>query len=94
MLGALHDGKSQDPWRVLVVVRKKVACRHPHRKSLVTPLEELGVKTMDNKGNTRPIFTILKEIQASFKRNKPGIVQKAEYMKTIFGEEASLLPAY
>lgn len=51
-------------------------------------IKELGVKTTDSKGNTRPIFTVLKEIQASFKRNKLGTGQKAEYVKTIFGEEA------
>ncbi|CAM3539126.1 Tail tape measure protein [Escherichia coli] len=51
-------------------------------------LKELGVKTSDRKGNTRPLFTILKEMQASFERNKLGTGQKAEYVKTIFGEEA------
>ncbi|HAU5821202.1 TPA: phage tail tape measure protein [Citrobacter freundii] len=51
-------------------------------------LKELGVKTADSKGNTRPLFTILKEMQASFKRNNLGTSQKAEYVKTIFGEEA------
>ncbi|MDM6719596.1 phage tail tape measure protein [Escherichia coli] len=51
-------------------------------------LKELGVKTSDSKGNTRPLFTILKEMQASFERNKLGTGQKAEYVKTIFGEEA------
>ncbi|EIZ7366175.1 phage tail tape measure protein [Salmonella enterica] len=51
-------------------------------------LKELGVKTSDSKGNTRPLFTILKEMQASFKRNNLGTSQKAEYVKTIFGEES------
>ncbi|EPL2660705.1 phage tail tape measure protein [Klebsiella aerogenes] len=51
-------------------------------------LKELGVKTSDSKGNTRPLFTILKEIQGSFEHNKLGTGQKAEYVKTIFGEEA------
>ncbi|EDC5935628.1 phage tail tape measure protein [Salmonella enterica subsp. enterica serovar Kiambu] len=51
-------------------------------------LKELGVKTSDSKGNTRSLFTILKEMQASFKRNNLGTSQKAEYVKTIFGEEA------
>ncbi|EPX9343931.1 phage tail tape measure protein [Salmonella enterica] len=51
-------------------------------------LKELGVKTSDSKGNTRPLFSILKEMQASFKRNNLGTSQKAEYVKTIFGEEA------
>lgn len=40
-------------------------------------------------GNTRPIFTILKEMQRSFEKNNLGTGQRAEYMKTIFGEEAS-----
>ncbi len=52
-------------------------------------LKELGVKTSDSKGNTLPIFTILKEMQASFEKNRLGTAQQAEYMKTIFGEEAS-----
>lgn len=52
-----------------------------HSKSLV--------KTSDSKGNTRPVFTILKEMQASFEKNRLGTAQQAEYMKTIFGEEAS-----
>lgn len=51
-------------------------------------LKELGVKTTDSKGNMRPVFTILKEIQASFKKNKLGTSQTGEYLKTIFGEEA------
>ncbi len=51
-------------------------------------LKELGVKTSDSKGNTRPVFTILKEMQASFEK-AAGTAQQAEYMKTIFGEEAS-----
>lgn len=52
-------------------------------------IKELGVKTADGKGNTRPIFTILKEMQRSFEKNNLGTGQRAEYMKTIFGEEAS-----
>ncbi|VEA75578.1 gp24 [Salmonella enterica subsp. arizonae] len=47
-----------------------------------------GLKPRTAKGNTRPLFTILKEMQASFKRNNLGTSQKAEYVKTIFGEEA------
>lgn len=54
-----------------------------------TAIKELGIKTADSKGNTRPVFTILKEMQASFEKNKLGTGQRAEYMKTIFGEEAS-----
>ncbi|QII37354.1 phage tail tape measure protein [Rouxiella badensis] len=54
-----------------------------------TALKELGVKTSDGKGNMRPMFTILKEMKKSFDKNKLGTAQQAEYMKTIFGEEAA-----
>ncbi|AZP52497.1 phage tail tape measure protein [Rahnella aquatilis] len=53
-----------------------------------TALGELGVKTADSKGNMRPLFTILKEMQKSFSKNKLGDTQKAQYIKAIFGEEA------
>ncbi|EKN3444980.1 phage tail tape measure protein [Yersinia enterocolitica] len=52
-------------------------------------LDELGVNTADRKGNMRPLFTLLKEMQNSFEKNKLGTAQRAEYMKAIFGEEAS-----
>ncbi|WP_455863796.1 phage tail tape measure protein [Pantoea agglomerans] len=52
-------------------------------------IKELGVKTADSKGNMRPFFTILKEMQKSFEKNKLGTAQQAEYLKTIFGEEAA-----
>ncbi|MBV4412886.1 phage tail tape measure protein [Enterobacteriaceae bacterium YMB-R22] len=52
-------------------------------------LKALGVKPTDSKGDFRPLFDILKEIQASFKGNNLGAGQQAEYMKTIFGEQAS-----
>ncbi len=51
-------------------------------------IKELGVKTSDSKGNMRPFFTILKEMQQSFEKNKLGDSQQSEYLKTIFGEEA------
>ncbi|MBC3943778.1 phage tail tape measure protein [Erwinia persicina] len=54
-----------------------------------TAIQELGVKTSDSKGNMRPFFTILKEMQRSFEKNRLGSSQQAEYMKTIFGEEAA-----
>ncbi|HEA6982952.1 TPA: phage tail tape measure protein [Escherichia coli] len=87
MLGALHDAKiigSMAGTGSRAVLSRLQA---PTGKAY-DAIKELGVKTMDKKGNTRPIFTILKEIQASFKRNNLGTGQKAEYMKTIFGEEA------
>jgi len=52
-------------------------------------LDELKVKTADSKGNMRPLFTILKEMQKSFEKNKLGDAQRAQYMKAVFGEEAS-----
>lgn len=52
-------------------------------------INELGVKNADRKGNMRPLFSILKEMQKSFDKNNLGTSQRAEYMKTIFGEEAS-----
>lgn len=52
-------------------------------------INELGVKTADRKGNMRPLFSILKEMQKSFDKNNLSTSQRAEYMKTIFGEEAS-----
>ncbi|MFC0140595.1 phage tail tape measure protein [Erwinia mallotivora] len=52
-------------------------------------IKELGVKTSDKKGNLRPFFTILKEMQKSFEKNRLGDTQQAEYLKTIFGEEAA-----
>ncbi|ALB64024.1 Phage protein [Cronobacter condimenti 1330] len=51
-------------------------------------LKELGIQTADSKGNMRPVFTILKEISASFASHKLGNAQQGEYLKTIFGEEA------
>ncbi|MGV8924824.1 MAG: phage tail tape measure protein [Ewingella sp.] len=57
--------------------------------SAATALGELRVKNADSKGNMRPLFVILKEMQKSFDKNKLGTSQRAEYMKAIFGEEAS-----
>lgn len=52
-------------------------------------IKELGISTADKKGNMRPFFTILKEMQKSFEKNRLGSAQQAEYLKTIFGEEAA-----
>jgi TP901 family phage tail tape measure protein len=87
MVGALHDNKitgSMAGTGGAAVISRLQA---PTGKAY-DAIKELGVKTSDSKGNTRPIFTILKEMQASFEKNKLGTGQKAEYMKTIFGEEA------
>ncbi|GLR09061.1 phage tail tape measure protein [Mixta theicola] len=52
-------------------------------------LKELGIQTRDKKGNMLPVIGILKKIDASFKKNQLGTAQQAEYIKTIFGEEAA-----
>ncbi|EOZ8582899.1 phage tail tape measure protein, partial [Enterobacter hormaechei] len=88
MLGALHDAKITGSMAGTGGRAVLSRLQAPTGKAYEA-IKELGVKTMDGKGNTRPIFTILKEMQASFKRNNLGTGQKAEYMKTIFGEEAS-----
>lgn len=51
-------------------------------------LKELGISTRDSKGNMLPVEKILKDINRSFKKNKLGTAQQAEYLKVIFGEEA------
>ncbi|MFM8061386.1 phage tail tape measure protein [Klebsiella pneumoniae] len=87
MTGVLHDnnitGSMAGTGSSAVVSRLQA----PTGKAWAA-LKELGVKTADSKGNMRPVFTILKEIQASFKKNKLGTSQTGEYLKTIFGEEA------
>lgn len=50
---------------------------------------KLGVKTTDNQGNMRPLFSILEEIQRSFTSNKLGAAQREAYTKAIFGNNAS-----
>ncbi|EEM8403065.1 phage tail tape measure protein [Salmonella enterica subsp. enterica serovar Richmond] len=88
MVGALHDAKITGSMAGTGSRALLSRLQAPTGKAW-DALKELGVKTSDSKGNTRPIFTILKEMQASFKRNNLGTGQQAEYMKTIFGEEAS-----
>ncbi|AIX53769.1 TPA: phage tail tape measure protein [Enterobacter kobei] len=87
MTGVLHDnnirGSMAGTGSSAVVSRLQA----PTGKAW-TALKELGVKTSDSKGNMRPIFSILKEIQASFDKHKLGNAQQGEYLKTIFGEEA------
>lgn len=88
MIGALHDnnitGSMAGTGSRAVLSRLQA----PSGKAY-DAIKELGVKTMDSKGNTRPIFSILKEMQASFENNNLGTGQRSEYMKAIFGEEAS-----
>ena len=89
MVGALHDAKNyRFQWRGRGSRAVLSRLQAPTGKAW-DALKELGVKTSDSKGNTRPVFTILKEMQASFEKNRLGTAQQAEYMKTIFGEEAS-----
>lgn len=88
MVGALHDAKITGSMAGTGSRAVLSRLQAPTGKAY-TAIQELGVKTADSKGNTRPIFTILKEMQASFEKNKLGSGQRAEYMKTIFGEEAS-----
>ncbi|PJX34126.1 phage tail tape measure protein [Klebsiella sp. A-Nf5] len=88
MLGALHDAKITGSMAGTGGRAILSRLQAPTGQAYAA-IKELGVKTMDSKGNTRPIFTILKEMQASFEKNKLGTGQRAEYMKTIFGEEAS-----
>lgn len=88
MIGALHDanitGSMAGTGSRAVLSRLQA----PSGKAY-DAIKELGVKTMDSKGNTRPIFSILKEMQTSFEKNNLGTGQRSEYMKAIFGEEAS-----
>ena len=88
MVGALHDAKITGSMAGTGSRAVLSRLQAPTGESFKA-IKELGIKTADGKGNTRPIFTILKEMQASFDRHKLGTGQRAEYMKTIFGEEAS-----
>ncbi|WP_413702585.1 phage tail tape measure protein [Raoultella ornithinolytica] len=88
MVGALHDAKITGSMAGTGSRAILSRLQAPTGQAYAA-IKELGIKTADSKGNTRPIFTILKEMQTSFEKNKLGTGQRAEYMKTIFGEEAS-----
>jgi TP901 family phage tail tape measure protein len=88
MVGALHDAKITGSMAGTGSRAVLSRLQAPTGKAYEA-IKELGVKTSDSKGNTRPIFAILKEMQRSFEKNKLGTSQRGEYMKTIFGEEAS-----
>lgn len=88
MVGALHDAKITGSMAGTGSRAILSRLQAPTGKAY-DAIRELGVKTADSKGNTRPIFSILKEMQRSFEKNNLGTSQKGEYMKTIFGEEAS-----
>lgn len=80
MTGVLHDnnirGSMAGTGSSAVVTRLQA----PTGKAW-DALKELGVKTSDKKGNMRPLFTILKEIQASFDKHKLGTSQKGNTLK-------------
>jgi len=88
MVGALHDAKITGSMAGTGSRAVLSRLQAPTGKAYEA-IKELGVKTSDSKGNTRPIFAILKEMQRSFEKNNLGTSQKGEYMKAIFGEEAS-----
>ncbi|RTN83799.1 phage tail tape measure protein [Enterobacter asburiae] len=88
MVGALHDAKITGSMAGTGSRAVLSRLQAPTGKAYEA-IKELGVKTSDSKGNTRPLFAILKEMQRSFEKNNLGTSQKGEYMKTIFGEEAS-----
>ncbi|EOE6854671.1 phage tail tape measure protein [Cronobacter sakazakii] len=88
MVGALHDAKITGSMAGTGSRAILSRLQAPTGKAYEA-IKELGVKTSDDKGNTRPIFSILKEMQRSFEKNNLGTRQRGEYMKTIFGEEAS-----
>ncbi|EPV8384888.1 phage tail tape measure protein [Enterobacter cloacae] len=88
MVGALHDAKITGSMAGTGSRAILSRLQAPTGKAYEA-IKELGVKTSDDKGNTRPIFSILKEMQRSFEKNNLGTSQRGEYMKIIFGEEAS-----
>ncbi|EMV1572436.1 phage tail tape measure protein [Enterobacter hormaechei] len=88
MVGALHDAKITGSMAGTGSRAILSRLQAPTGKAFEA-IKELGVKTSDERGNTRPIFSILKEMQRSFEKNNLGTSQRGEYMKTIFGEEAS-----
>lgn len=88
MVGALHDAKITGSMAGTGSRGILSRLQAPTGKAFEA-IKELGVKTSDARGNTRPIFSILKEMQRSFEKNNLGTSQRGEYMKTIFGEEAS-----
>lgn len=79
MTGVLHDNNIRGQWRGRGAVPLSPDYRHRlekhgmHSKSLA-----LKPRT---KGNMRPLFTILKEIQASFDKHKLGTSQKGNTLK-------------
>ncbi len=69
MVGALHDAKITGSMAGTGSRAILSRLQAPTGQAYAA-IKELGIKTADSKGNTRPIFTILKEMQASFDKNK------------------------
>lgn len=88
MIGVLHDAQitgAKAGMGSLAVLNRLQA---PDGKTNAA-LSALGVKTTDSAGNSRPVFAILKEMQASLGKNGPGAGQRAAYLNTLFGEEGA-----
>ncbi|WP_163505196.1 phage tail tape measure protein, partial [Escherichia coli] len=65
MVGALHDAKITGSMAGTGSRAILSRLQAPTGKAFEA-IKELSVKTSDSKGNTRPIFSILKEMQRSF----------------------------
>ncbi|EOC0864123.1 phage tail tape measure protein [Cronobacter muytjensii] len=88
LVGALHDNKITGSMAG-TGSRAVISRLQAPTGEAFDALKELKVSTADSKGNMRPLFSILREIQASFEKHGLGSSQQGEYLKTIFGEEAS-----
>jgi hypothetical protein len=51
-------------------------------------LNSRGVSTHDGNGNKLPVEKVFKDIYHAFETNKLDMAQQAEYLKSLFGEEA------
>ncbi|MDX7379688.1 phage tail tape measure protein, partial [Enterobacter hormaechei] len=71
MVGALHDAKITGSMAGTGSRAILSRLQAPTGKAFEA-IKELGVKTSDARGNTRPIFSILKEMQRSFEKNNLG----------------------
>ncbi len=88
MVGALHDAKITGSMAGTGSRAVLSRLQAPTGKAW-DALKELGVKTSDSKGNTRPVFTILKEMQASFREKPARYCPAGRIHENHFGEEAS-----
>ncbi|WP_348250273.1 phage tail tape measure protein, partial [Salmonella enterica] len=71
MVGALHDVKITGSMAGTGSGAILSRLQAPTGKASEA-INELGVKTPDSKGNTRPIFSLLQEMQRSFEKNNLG----------------------